>query len=413
MDRSAEGDIEGNLIPKKVDAKSNYYEVADERTALLAKGEQPKVWLEGGEKDEHRVLQLSEFINANSPWWIFFSSCLNAGLNLLAVSGAFFFVMASWEDIMPSCWKHEGASSAADFMCHATTFCFWTYPIICPMVMVLVIWRNVLQTRLYYECLLNEMLVDFESSAATNPGVWFILLWGLLAFGMVFFENSPLPMTKFVFSLLAYWAPIITFLMFLFKNWSIENFLIPLPCYCSTDPEYAGKVFHHACKCFVPESYMQLAFINMSERFGMENGKPKDTSEFFGTLKEEIIKEMEACGGLSEYETYVPESMVKPLGLVERPPYRSRFSKISRPEVLTMSYNLIHGYWVSNVLFSGFLKDARSACFRLWAYAFLFIVFLSAMMFAFFMVRTTATFMVWEHLAGTDGWAGRLMFHPH
>jgi hypothetical protein len=323
--------------------------------------------------------------------------------------------MASWEDIMPQCYKHEGAGVAEDFLCHATTFCFWTYPTLCPMVMILVIWRNVLQTRLYYECLLNEMLVDFESSAMTNPGVWFILAWGIMAFSMIFFENSPLPMTKFIFSLLAYWAPIATFLAFLFKNWSIEQFLIPLPCYCSTDPEYAGKVFHHACKCFVPESYMQIAFINTMDQFDQEKAPPKDTSAFFYALKTEIIKEIESCGGLGELESYVPESMVKPFGLVERPPYRTRFSKISRPEVLTIGYNLKHGYWVSNVLFSHYLADARSKSFHMWAYLFLFIVFVSGVCFVWFMARTTATFLVFEQLAsGTDdGWAARLRYHPH
>jgi len=373
-----------------------------------------KPLLEKGEKDEHRVLQLSEFINANSPWWIIFSSCLNAALNLLAVSGAFFFVMATWEDIMPQCYKHEGAGAFKDFLCHSTTFCFWTYPIICPMVMILVVWRNVLQTRLYYECLLNEMLVDFESSAATNPGVWFIVAYGMIAFSMVFFENSPLPKTKFIFALLAYWAPIFTFLMFLFKNWSIETFLIPLPCYCSTDPEYAGKVFHHACKCFVPEAYMQIAFINTVERLEKERASKKDTSAFFGMLKDEIIKEIESTGGLGELETYVPESMVKPLGLVERPPYRTRFSKISRPEVLTIGYNLRHGYWVSNVLFNTYLVDSRSGTFRQWSRVFLFIVFASALAFVWSMARTTATFLVYEHLVdSSDTWAGRLMYHPH
>lgn len=373
-----------------------------------------KPLLEQGEKDEHRVLQLSEFINANSPWWIIFSSCLNAALNLLAVSGAFFFILAQWEDIMPQCYRHEGMSDISTFFCHTTTFCFWTYPIVCPMVMVLVIWRNVLQTRLYYECLLNEMLVDFESSAMTNPGVWFILAYGLIAFLMVLYENSPMPKTKFILSLLAYWAPIFTFLMFLFKNWSIETFLIPLPCYCSTDPEYAGKVFHHACKCFVPEEYMQIAWVMAKEDYKKQKSAPQDTSAFFSKLKEEINREIDACGGLGELECYVPESVLKPLGLVERPPYRTRFSKISRPEVLTISYNLKHGYWVSNVLFSKFLKDERSTNFRKWAYIFLGIVFFSSLFFVWFMARTTATFMVYEHLIAEDHeWAERLRFHPH
>lgn len=368
------------------------------------------------EKDEHRVLQLSEFINANSPWWIFVSNCLVAALNLLAVSGAFFFVMASWEDIMPQCYKHKegGTSAVSHFFCHLTTYCFWTYPMICPMVMIMLIWRNVLQTRLYYESLLNEMLVDYESSAMTNPGVWFILAYGLTAFFMIYFLNSPLPMTKVVFSLLAYWAPIITFLMFMFKNWSVETFLIPLPSYCSTDPEYAGKVFHHACRCFVPESYMQIAFVNTIDKFDKEKASPKDSGRFFAALKDEIIKEVQGCGGPGEPEYYVPEKFIKPLGLVERAPYRTRFSKISRPEVLTVGYNLKHGYWVYNVLFSKYLKDERSKSFHLWAYLFLLVVFMSGLVFLLFMVRTTATFLVFEHLVSSQNkWVGRLMFHPH
>lgn len=281
---------------------------------------------------------------------------------------------------------------------------------ICPMVMIIVIWKNVLQTRLYYECLLNEMLQDFESDPMTNPGVWFILIWGVGAFCMLFFMNSTLPTTQLVFSMLAYFAPIATFLIFLFKNWSIENFLIPVPSYCSTDPEHAGKILHHASRCLIPEKSMQVAFHNTSERLGKEKASTKNSEAFFAVLKEEAVKELEAVGQ-DEPELSGMECITSPLGLVERPPYRTRFTKVSKPEVLTTGYFLSHGYWIYNLLFSTHLVDARSATFRSWARAFLGFVFLSALIFIWLMARTTATYLVFEHLMSSSSvWAQTLCF---
>jgi len=371
----------------------------DEKTALLQKTE-----------DEHRVLQLSPFVNANSGWYIFLSNAFLCIFNLIAISGAFFFVMASYESIMPKCYAHKEASAVSTFFCNYTTFCFWTYPLICPMVMIIVIFKNLLQTRLYYEFLLSEMLVDFESDALSNPGVWVLLIWGISAFGMLFFLDSTLPTDQLVFSLLAYWAPIVTFLIFLFSRWSIETSLIPVPSLLSTDPEHAGRILHHASRCILPESHMQVAFQNTIERLDKEKATPRDKLNFFRELKEACIKELEECGGPGK-PVYSGMSCLGSFGLVERPQYKSRFDKVSRPEVVSNGFALRHGYWIYNLLFSSYLVDARSASFRSWARSFLAFIFLSAMIFAWMMARTSATYMVFEHLLSADHtWARRLCF---
>lgn len=354
--------------------------------------------------DEGRLLQQSSFINVNSGWWLFFSNFGFCVVNLIAVSGAYFFVLASYKEVVPRCYEFQPMHQT---LCNMSVFAFWTYPIICPILIVFLVWKNMLETRLYYECLLNRMLLDYEGAALNHPIIWAVLLWGVGAITMLHYMDEGIPAHKLAFSMLAYFLPIVTFIMVMFSKWQIETFLIPLPAFCGTDPSLAGDLLRDASRNYVFERQMRVAFENVNDHLLAKeadgNEMVWDTKCLFGLLKEAAQVEIEAVGTGGKMEPGFGKAMLLKLlgyvGIKERPEYQRRFDKVTRPEVFGCWFNFRHGFWVTRILFSPFLQDERSANFRWWARFYIFFAIVSFIIFVCSMCCTIATFMVHQRLA--------------
>lgn len=382
----------------------------DEQDALMPSGSGTDSYTDFPEvADETRLLQQGSFVNVNSGWYLFFSNLAFCAVNLFAVSGAYFFVLTSYKEVIPHCYEFEPMHQ---FLCNTSVFCFWTYPLICPMVIVILVYKNMLESRLYYECLLNRMLLDYEGQTFNHPAVWLILLWGVCAATMLHYMDESFAYHTLAFSMLAYFAPIATFILVMFSKWHIEAFLIPLPAFCGTDPSLAGDLLRDASRNYVFERQMRVAFENVNDQLQAREAHGDvmawDTKEFFGLLKEAAIAEKDYVGEGGKVEPGFCKRMLQKLlgyaGLKERPEYQRRFDKVTRPEVLGCWFNFRNGFWVNRLLFSPFLLDDRSLNFRWWARFYVLVIILSVIWFLCSMSCTIATFLVHQHLAESHGW---------
>merc|ERR1719420_538658 len=202
---------------------------------------------------------------------------------------------------------------------------------------------------------------------------------------MLHYMDEGIPAHKLAFSMLAYFLPIVTFIMVMLSKWSIESFLIPLPAFCGTDPSLAGDVLRDASRNYVFERQMRVAFENVNQQLEAKeaNGDEMvwDTKCFFGLLKEAAQIEIDHVGQGGKVEAGFGKRMVHKVlgyaGIKERPEYSERFDKVTRPEVLGCWFNFRRGFWVKRLLFSPFLIDDRSLNFRWWARLYVFFIILS------------------------------------
>lgn len=357
--------------------------------------------------DESRLLQESPFVNVNSGWYLFFANFGFCLLNLIAVSGAYFFVLASYKDVVPHCYEFESVHQS---ICNTSVFCFMTYPVICPLVIVCLLYMNMLEMRLYYECLLNRMLLDYEAATFNHPAVWGILLWGVGAATMLHYMSSDVAMHKLAYSMIAYFAPLITFILVMFSKWKIETFLIPLPAFCGTDPTLAGDLLRDASRNYVFERQFRVAFENVNDQLQAKEAQGDemvwDTKCFFGLIKEAAQLEIDRVGQSGGVEAGFGKAMLNKVlgyvGIKERPEYQKRFDKVTRPEILGTWFNIRHGFWVSRILFSPFLLDERSQNFRWWARFYVFFMIVSFIVFVCCMSCTITTFLVHQDLADAN-----------
>lgn len=170
------------------------------------------------------------------PWLLMLT---NIGLSMLyamTVCGAFFFMMAAPQRVTPKCWDYEWQISRVS--CSAMALACWTYPLVCILTVGLVFAKQMLDARLYYELLLTKILIDYESAKFWHsPTVIMIILWGCVAlcnFAWMFFSGS-----IGISYALAYITPVMSFMIMLSSNWSIDGHLIPLPRFYGQDYRWA------------------------------------------------------------------------------------------------------------------------------------------------------------------------------
>jgi hypothetical protein len=255
---------------------------------------------------------------------------------------------------------------------------------------------------MYYECLLNSIIVDISESALGNPGFWILCLWGLCATGVyLFIESFPASAQG------QYFLPIITFLVFVFSKWNINSYLIGLPAFCATDPEFARTSLDQAARVYVPEKQLRCAFENVDDElkvraFQNPTAMKLSTPAFFGLLRDACDKEMsmfpeEKWGGPGPLQ-----NLLAMFGIIFRPVYSARFPKISRPEVMTTPHSLRNGFWAYRILFHEQLCDIRATSFRRWFSAFVVFAIFEITLCTLALLWILSSFLVHERLVEPD-----------
>jgi hypothetical protein len=200
--------------------------------------------------DEYTALEWE-----NNPEYMVMQSVINAVFGALIVLGAYWFVISVGDRITPLCKPFAvpelplysfRKAKLKENLCYTSTYCFWTYPILCPLAVIWVNWKNLVDKRIFYECLLNRIfLMQSRVSYMTSLTFWFLIVYGMLALSSVLYMEAgidqPLdsnPYWKYkevVFGMMAYFSAVGAFLFKLFSQWSVNNQIITLSNYMYRD----------------------------------------------------------------------------------------------------------------------------------------------------------------------------------
>lgn len=302
----------------------------------------------------------------NEPWYMVGYMFGRTAIQVATVMGAFFFVKAAGDTVTPRCFLYGDAHSLHEFIpdswthpflqrnvCNVATFCFWTYPLVCALAAVFTSVKNLLDTRLYYECLLHGILLEHQGIAFLySPIVWYLLCYGVAAMGSIVYIKSTAAMLaasypELVYGLLAYLSPIGAFVAVLCVRWSVEWYLIPLSKFCEgCSPQETASLIGRSL--YVPESRLRKA-VNAAEGYLAmkgDDGRPTpvlSSPEYFNLLASLVAKGVDpprntgrgCCGTLLRILCPFPKA-----------------------------------YWVYRALFCSYLDDSRSKTFRYWVRAY-------------------------------------------
>lgn len=322
--------------------------------------------------DMHRVLQTSTYSNVNIPWCMVISLLLEMMLNCFVVYGSYGYMQSVYATFTPKCSIYEKRHEIPLLaLCNATGFCFWTYPLLCALGIVLIFSRFLYESRLYYECLLHRILLNYDNGASTtSPLTWIWVVYGLLAMSVLFFVDTDHRTSRTM--AMIYFAPVVSVFMVFLSRLQVESFLLPLPKFYETDPAVAKKLFNEAI--FVNELLMRVAYEDFHKALdSLGHQGPLNSAEYFGLLAE-VIKKLQ--------QTYNPETTDAPpdawydkllagAGLVKVDESTASEALMNRPDVNNWGFELRKPFWAVRVLHSQYLSDDRSISFIRWGRVFL------------------------------------------
>mmetsp|Transcript_109475 Transcript_109475/g.194036 ORF Transcript_109475/g.194036 Transcript_109475/m.194036 type:complete len:398 (+) Transcript_109475:73-1266(+) len=315
----------------------------------------------------------------------------------LVVLGAYFFMHSTGREILPKCagavhFKATNKEEFADNMCFISSYCFWTYPILCPYAVVLIFWKNLLEKRLFYECLMNGMFLTYRSYPfLISPTFWCVLLYGacsLVCFAFVdrahALENRTLK--EIVFSILTYSTPFAQFFCVVFTQWSPNTVIVSLATFFNQDCEKAceivnGSTFVHSDELREAWEEVEDVFehLRRTEHLTFE----VDTSELMGMILSEHKELQRSKSQPAVYTSYYDRIDWKKCG-------RRCHGRFWR------------GYWISRILWFDQLKDNVSWNFRFWARSYMFFMVLTGFLFAWAMVSSTQEWLRYQNMLPSE-----------
>lgn len=318
-------------------------------------------------------------------------SITHAVVQGLVVLGAYFFMHSTGREILPQCTGevHLKATTKKDLMdnlCFISSYCFWTYPIFCPFAVVLIFWKNLLEKRLFYECLMNGIFLTYRNYPfLISPTFWFLLLYGacsVMCFGFVdraeALENRSLK--EIVFSILTYSTPFAQFFVVVFTQWSANTHIVSLALFFSQDVEKASEIVNNST--FVQSDDLRLAWEEVEDVFEHLRHKENiafevDTSQLMGMILFEH-KELQRSKP-AVYSSYYDSIDWKRCG-------RRCHGRFWR------------GYWISRILWFDQLKDSLSWTFRFWARTYMLFMLLAGVLFVWAMVSSTQEWVHYQNM---------------
>lgn len=171
------------------------------------------------------VERLRLLLQVPAPWQLVL-------LNMFMALGYCTYVLTSWlyisakrAEVFPKC-----SVALAPSVCKISVLCFWLLPILCCIAAFGVMFRNVLQMRLYYEMQAYRLHLDFVNQGfASALVVRIIAATVLLGLPMYCFGNATWEdLLHRVTLTVPYWLPIVSFLGMMYAYWDVETQLIPL-----------------------------------------------------------------------------------------------------------------------------------------------------------------------------------------
>merc|ERR1740129_123090 len=325
----------------------------------------------------------------NMPEYMVVLSLVNAMMAVLIVMGAYWFVIASGDRITPYChpyhrpdlpWYSFESAKVRENMCYTSTYCFWTYPILCPLAVIGVNWKNLVDKRLFYECLLNRIfLVQSRTTFLYSVTFWLLIIYGFLALYSVRymkFDADHMQKTLYwqfrevVFGMLAYFSAVGAFLFQLFSQWSVNGQIISLSNYVFKDSAAAVSLLD-SCK-FVQLHDFQMAWLRVE---GL----------FISLQKEErMVPDLNTA-----------ELLLLTLDMHEK--WKGYNCSIIEKLGNMCSLLMQKRYWVFRLLYFEHLKDWRSWRFRFCVGFYATFMGFSILLFCWGMFYTTSHYLLFQH----------------
>jgi hypothetical protein len=202
---------------------------------------------------------------------------------------AWFYCGAVQERIFPSCSKAWPNSPVGYTSCQAAALLFWTFPLYCSMLTVVVFFWDFLRTELFYQLMGHNVLIDYQNvSFWQAPSVRSAFAWMFLGCSTYFlsgeFDFDRVKLT------LPYWVPVLSFGLLFLTSWDTETHLMSLQTYVEKDFESA---VHHLGSCVFLRDYLvregitaQSEDIQASTYFRV----PESSGEYIHSLVKAIEK---------------------------------------------------------------------------------------------------------------------------
>lgn len=369
------------------------------------------------------VFQISDYINANASWYLFVTSLVEVIIQIAAVMGSHFIVVTQFHNL-PHCYNVGGETQYA--ICTILSVMHCTFPMVCIGIALVVFAKNMHDSRLYYECLLNGIMLDFDNQRRF-VGSWafyVIGIYGSAACCVTFYSASYLPSLTFVFYLnMAYLSPILAFVFVLVSKWQIESGLIPLPKFCEIDHEVATSLLGGSV--FVSEALCRIAFFRTEFVLDSEGSQPLPSEEYFALLRKHCKEEMDSFiqkRRLSELGADCPwyeKLLGKYIGIRPAMTYSERYSLDLSEEAVEAAYATVSkgtGYrlplfhwgvlplifWTAGLLYSKHLSDPRSQTFRRWSLAYYIFAAIVGYFLVEMILNMTITVLWYNHVLDVD-----------
>lgn len=345
-----------------------------------------------------------EKFDCPKPWYLALLTVAMSAMTSITVAGALFFLLAAPEKVSPHCYKRT--NQVARTLCTVSTACFWTYPVVCCLFVVLVYAKNLVDQRLYYEFLLHKVVIGYGRVQAWKlPVVLMLLLYALCAFSALIWHSlaqSQIEVSH-VYSSLAYITPIISFLAVILAQWSIQGKLVTLPNFLE---DYKWAVKHlNASHCYyvdkVHAGYRAL-------EIQLEKTEEHLDTPTMVALVEHYTKAVINSPAPKDEDIEVAfeaEADQQPLDAKTGAVVGD--SKAQKKLLAEAENQKEYVYWQVRLLFNPRLQDDRSQNFRNWALAYMVTVLLAVMLSVYLYICCLVTCLEIERvfIPGTPAFA--------
>lgn len=329
--------------------------------------------------DPEDVTKDEESVDIPQPWFLALLTVAMSAMTSITVAGSLFFLLAAPEKVSPHCYERELVVSRG--FCTASTVCFWTYPVVCCLFVVLVYAKNMIDQRTYYEFLLHRIVIGYgpPANAIYNPTVLGLLLYAVMAFSALgwhsFHHGGQVEITH-VYSSLAYITPIISFLAVIFTSWSIQGKLITLPNFLASyewamkhlDKSrcYPVEDLHHGYNCLESEMNLSDEVVDTPRMVALVEHFTQTVQSATPTPRDvEANADGDKPTTKPAEESNVDKARAMVTGAVRE---LSKAEQILVEEANPAKREWV--YWEFRMLFHPRLQDERSRSFRNWALAY-------------------------------------------
>lgn len=342
----------------------------------------------------------SEKFDCPKPWYLALLTVAMSAMTSITVAGALFFLLAAPEKVSPHCYTRTNRVTRS--LCTASTVCFWTYPVVCCLFVVLLYAKNLVDQRLYYEFLLHKVVIGYgRMQAWKNPVVLMLLAYSLCAFSALVWHSMSKAQIEVshIYSSLAYITPIISFLAVIFAQWSIQGKLVTLPNFLE---DYSWALKHlNASRCYyvdnVHAGYRAL-------EVALEKTDEHLTTPLLVALVEHYTQIVANTARPGDVDVETSEG--QPQEGIEKAKER-KVSEAEERLVAEAGVGKEYVYWQVRLLFNPRLQDDRSQDFRNWALAYMVTVILAVMLSIYLYICCLITCLEIERvlLPGTPAFA--------